>query len=308
VKRVAALLLMLGIVVGAGIGASSPADAGIPIDFPVATRDVTFVDHSRTTPAVPIAQLPGSKSRSLHTTIWYPTGSKGPFPLIVFAHGNRGTGRGYELLLSAWAAAGYVVAAPDFPVSSLDLPGIAGLTDIEQQPADVSFVITTVLALDRAKDGLGRIIDRSRIGVAGHSFGAVTTLGVAFRSCCRDKRVKAAISMSGTPLIHGTDFKGIRTPLLLIHGDADQEVGYGGSVSAFERASQPKFLLTLLGEGHFDYLLGLSTHENVALAVLHATIDFWDGFLKGDAARIAQLELDAFVPGRTTLQLTPRKG
>jgi dienelactone hydrolase len=299
---------MLGIVVGAGFGASTPADAGIPIDFPVTSRDVTFVDHSRTTPAVPIAQLPGSKSRSLHTTIWYPTGSKGPFPLIVFAHGNRGTGRGYETLLSAWAAAGYVVAAPDFPISSLDLPGIAGLSDIEQQPGDVSFVITKVLALDRAKGGLGRIIDRARIGVAGHSFGAVTTLGVAFRSCCRDKRIKAAISMSGTPLIHGTDFKGIRTPLLLIHGDADETVSYGGSVFSFARASQPKFLLTLLGEGHFDYLLGLSTHEEVAIAVLHATIDFWDGFLKGDAARIAQLELDAFVPGRTTLQLTPRKG
>ena len=40
----------------------------------------------------------------------------------------------------------------------------------------------------------------------------------------------------------------------------------------------------------------------------HGTIDFWAGFLKGATARIAQLELDAFVPGRTTLQLTPRGG
>ena len=303
------LLLMLGIVVGAGFGASTPADAGIPIDFPVATRDVTFVDHSRTTPAVPIAQLPGSKSRSLHTTIWYPTGSKGPFPLIVFAHGNRGTGKGYELLLSAWAAAGYVVAAPDFPVSSLDLPGIAGLSDIEQQPGDVSFVITKVLALDRAKGGLGRIIDRSRIGVAGHSFGAVTTLGVAYRSCCRDKRIKAAISMSGTPLIHGTDFKGIRTPLLLIHGDADATVSYGGSVVRVQ-AGEPTKVPPHAPRRRALRLPARVSRRTRASRSRCCTrpIDFWDGFLKGDAARIAQLELDAFVPGRTTLQLTPRDG
>jgi dienelactone hydrolase len=308
VKRAAAFLLTLGVIVGTGFGASTDAGAGIPIDFPIATREVTFVDHSRPTLAVPTAQLPASKSRSLHTTIWYPTGSTGRFPLIVFAHGNGGTGKAYEPLLSAWAAAGYVVAAPDFPVSSHGLASLAGVSDVQNQPGDVSFVITRVLALDRAKGGLGRIIDRTRIGVAGHSLGAVTTLGIAFRSCCRDKRIDAAISLSGTPLLHGTDFKGIRTPLLLIHGDADPTVNYAGSVSAFRRANQPKFFLTLVGAGHGDYLASLPNHEAVSIAVLHSTIDFWDGFLKGNAARIAQLELDAFVPGRTTLQLTPRKG
>jgi dienelactone hydrolase len=262
-------------------------------------RTVTFVDASRATPAVTEPHRSAKHSRTLKTTIWLPAHPNGTYPLIAFAHGCGGSARDYAPLLQAWAAAGYVVAAPDFPVSSLHSPGVACVTDIANQPGDISFVITRVLALDRARDGLGHIVDRAHIGVAGHSLGGVTTLGVAFRSCCRDRRITAAISFAGTPLIGGTDFRGVATPLMLVHGDADQTVSYSASVTAFAKAAGPRDLLTILGGMHSGYLGG---SDPVSQAVLRATLDFWAGYLRDDSAALARLRSDAVVPGATTLQ------
>ena len=106
----------------------------------------------------------------------------------------------------------------------------------------------------RAKGALHGKIDPKHIGVAGHSLGAITTLGYAERSCCRDPRVDAAISISGTPLIAGTDFGGDGLPLLLIHGDHDPTVPYAGSSSSYVRAQPPKYFLTVLGGLHSNFL------------------------------------------------------
>lgn len=262
-------------------------------------RTVTFVDTSRATPALTEPRRSAKNTRTLKTTIWIPTHPRGPYPLIAFAHGCGGSARDYDSLLQAWAAAGYVVAAPAFPVSSLHSPGVACVTDISSQPGDISFVISRVLALDRARHGLGHIVDRAHIGVAGHSLGGVTTLGVAFRSCCRDHRITAAISFAGTPLIRGTDFHGVVTPLMLVHGDADQTVNYSASTTAFAKAVGPRDLLTILGGMHSGYLGG---DDPASQAVLRATLDFWAGYLRGDSAALARLHSDAVVPGGTTLQ------
>ena len=75
-----------------------------------------------------------------------PATSSGPFPLVVFGHGFNATPGIYARLLQAWARAGYVVAAPFFPLSNANAPGGADEADIVNQPADMSFVITRILA------------------------------------------------------------------------------------------------------------------------------------------------------------------
>ena len=101
---------------------------------------MTFVDTSRSTP--PWDGVPEKPSRILVTTIWYPirgSGSaEGPYPLIVFAHGLGGSPQDYQRLLSVWAAAGYVVAAPLFPLSSSETPGGPDGGDIGNQPGDMT--------------------------------------------------------------------------------------------------------------------------------------------------------------------------
>ena len=92
-------------------------------------------------------------------------------------------------LLDAWARAGYVVAAPVFPLGNANAPGGPNETDIVNQPADMRLVITRLLALDTRPGGLlyGRI-DPNRIAIAGHSDGAVTAFAVAYDRRYRDRR------------------------------------------------------------------------------------------------------------------------
>ena len=204
--------------------------------------------------------------------------------------------------MAPWAAAGYVVAAPTFPISGHTSQGLGGVADVANQPGDLRFVMTRVLALARTKGPLKGKVDARHVGVAGHSLGAVTTLGYVERSCCRDPRVDAAISISGTPLVGGTDFKGKGPPLLLIHGDHDPTVRYAGSTSSYARAAPPKYLLTVLGGLHGDFLAG---GTSPAVPIVEATtLDFWNAYLKGDAAALARLPTDS-QPGVTTMQSDP---
>ncbi|HZP31536.1 MAG TPA: hypothetical protein VFC99_21465 [Acidimicrobiia bacterium] len=296
-----AAITMLVVPAAAGIAAA----AGTPAPAPkraVVEITRTFVDRSRPTPPNEAAHEAGAPSRTLPTTIWIPAG-KGPFPLIVFAHGNGSDPQRYAATVAPWAAAGYVVAAPTFPISSRDGGSVGGVADVANQPRDVEFVLGRMLALARHRGVLHHKVDAKHVGVAGHSLGAITTLGVAERSCCRDARVGAAISISGTPLVSGTDFAGHGPPLMLVHGDHDPTVNYAGSTSSYARATPPKYLVTVVG-GHHDDFLGGGPNTAAVAEVNTATTDFWDAYLKGDRAALRRLPNDAG-PGVTTMQSDP---
>lgn len=288
-----------------------------PSEYAVGSRTETFVDTSRPTPAN--GTFPGAGTRTLLTTIYYPaTGDPGgpitegapvegrgaKFPLILMSHGHTARGVFYQGLIREWVRAGYVVAAPDYPLSNLVAPGGPTINDVKNQPADATFVIDQVLALDRKPGGLGGVVDSSRIGAAGHSLGAVTTFGLVYSKCCRDRRIKAAIPMSGAAVLVDTDyFTGIRTPLLLVHGDADETVPYRGSQDAFERANAAKYLITIVGGKHSPPFLGLGDRQSSV--VNHTTLDFFDAYLKGRADALDRLRTDATVPGVATLREQP---
>ena len=83
--------------------------------------------------------------------------------------------------------------------------------DVVNQPGDVSFVISSLLALQAdPRSPLHGLIDARRIAVAGHSDGAETALAVADARRLRDRRVRAAVVMSGAELsgIGGYSFSG----------------------------------------------------------------------------------------------------
>ena len=106
---------------------------------------------------------------------------------MIFSHGYTGNGPVYGQFVREWVKAGYVVAAPTFPLTHGGTPGGTVLSDYVQQPADVSSVITELLRLNKELgSGLRDVINPSRIAVAGHSLGAITTIGVAATTrCCR---------------------------------------------------------------------------------------------------------------------------
>jgi len=263
----------------------------------------TFVDDTRSTP--PHADFPGQPSRTLVTTVAMPDGP-GPFPLVLFSHGFGGNAKGYSDLIRAIASAGYVVGAPDFPVTSAGAPGgpERGIDAPGEQPADVRFVIDQLLRLNAdPADPLAGRIDPTRIGAAGHSMGAGVTMGVAFNSCCRDERIRAAVLLAVDPptLYLGDYFVPPSAPVLVVHGDQDESLPYGGGRRAFAIAEPPKFLLTVLGGDHNWPYTGAASPPGAGV-VLAATVDFFDTYLKGRPDGVRRLRSDADRAGVARLE------
>jgi alpha-beta hydrolase superfamily lysophospholipase len=292
--------------------AKAPAPKANFGPYAVGVRTETFVDSSRRTD--PSNGAPGKPSRTLRTLVLYPAQGEasdrdvpdappaadaGPFPLIEFSHGFTASGPAYTLLLRQFAAAGYVVAAPTFPLSSGGSPGGPNVNDYRNQPADVSFVISEMLRLnDDASSPLQGLIDPDNVAAAGHSLGAITTLGAAYHDCCIDARIKAAVPISGVelPFPGGRFFVQPAAPLLLIHGDEDRTVPYSGSANAYRDASAPKFLLTIENGPHTPFF---GPGGEVIVKVMR---DFFDHYLKGRSGSLDAMPKDGNVAGTTALR------
>jgi dienelactone hydrolase len=296
----------------AGARPSAPAKHHRP-PYAIGTHSYTFVDRSR--PTAPNGTYAGAATRTLPTLLLYPAKGdpNGPavegarpirrrkgqrFPLIIFSHGVGASGPAYEPLLDRFVREGFVIAAPTFPLSSSGSPGGATIFDYVNQPGDVSFVLTRVLRLARHRSGLRKAINRHEIGVAGHSLGAITTLGVATNSCCEDPRIDAAVSLSGIelPFPGGSFFSKPTPPLMLVHGNDDHTVPYPGSVNAYNQAPAPKVLLTLEQAGHVPF--GAPWIDPTVRSVT----DFLDGYLERDRKALRRLSADGTVPGVSSVQ------
>lgn len=241
-------------------------------------RVLQLVDESRT------IRLPDGQvvARRVTTYLRYPSAGSGPWPLVVFAHGFAVTPGIYARLLTAWTLAGYAVAAPLFPLGNAHAPGGPDESDIVNQPGDLSFVISQLLAASASRtSALHGIIDASRIAVAGQSDGGETAFAVAYDPHYRDSRIDAAVVLSGSQL-PGVAFRfpANRVPLLATQGTADT-INPPSLTSAFyDAAPRPKFLLTLHGAGH---LPPYTTEEPQLGVVERITTAFLNHYLKRDS-------------------------
>lgn len=268
--------------------------------YGVGVRVLTFVDESRA------IQLAGHRlgPRRLVTVIRYPEHARARFPLVVFGHGFAATPASYSRLLRAWAQAGYVVAAPVFPLENAHAPGGPDERDIINQPRDMSFVITRMLAASAARRGpLAGLIDPHRIAVSGHSDGGETALAVAYDRHYFDRRVRAAIILSGARLPGvGFDFPVAGPPLLAVQGTADATNRPQFTYAFFRAAPRPKYLLSLLGAGH----LAPYTQDQRQLAIVErVTIAFLDRYLKHMPNAQRRLIAAGDVAGKSVIAADP---
>jgi predicted dienelactone hydrolase len=234
-----------------------------------------------------------------------PDTAAGPFPLIVFGHGFAETPTVYAHLLDGWARAGYVVAAPLFPLENPNAPGGPNEADLTNQPADVSFVISSILESSRAAtDPLSGLVDASAIGVSGQSDGGDTALAVAYDQRYRDPRVTAAVILSGAeiPASGSFTFPSGGPPLLATQGTADTINPPDSTTTFFEAAARPKYLVRLPGAGH---LPPYSEQQPQLSIVEHVTLAFLDGYLKHRAAQLRRLGSLGNVPGAASLLAQP---
>jgi dienelactone hydrolase len=267
--------MIRGVVLAAAVAAATPAvlTAGRPAA--VHARVVQLVDRSRRA-----AFRDGrSTARVLTTLVQYPARGRGPFPLIVFAHGFALVPQDYSGLLNTWARAGYVVAAPVFPVENANAPGGPDENDLVNEPGDMSFVISRLTA---STSPLHRLIDPTRIAVAGQSDGAVAALAVAYDRRFLDRRVDAAVVMSGAA-VHG--FVAPRPdspPLLAVQGTLDPLNAPATTTAYYRLMRRPKYLLWLLGATH---LPPYTTDDRWAAVVDRTTTAFFNHYLGGAPLR-----------------------
>jgi predicted dienelactone hydrolase len=231
-----------------------------------------LVDESRK------IRLPGGRrvARPVTTYLWYPPGSEGsgPRPLLVFGHGFATTPFRYKRLLRSWASAGYLVAAPVFPLGNANAPGGPDESDIVNQPRDMSFVITQLLAASAsAQSPLHGLVDRKRIAVAGQSDGAETAFATTYERAWHDRRVRAALILSGAELGRHVRIVSHTAPLLAIQGTADRINPPVYSLDLFRAVDRPKFLLLLRHANHLSpYTVPgsrLAAVERVSIAFLN---------------------------------------
>ena len=327
-RRAAALLITLALTIAACSDASTASDptSTTAADVTTTVEDVTttapdapdgpyavgrrtieLVDTTRSSAADPARDLPEEPQRTLPVLLLYPAegtapaetspiddapAAEGTFPLVVFTHGWTANGPAYEGRLREWARAGYVVAAPTYPRSS---GGGGQLGDYVNQPADVSFVLDELVDLP-ADDPLAGAIDPERLAAAGHSLGAITTLGVSLNSCCADPRLDAAVAISGVrlPFPDGEFDDLSRTPFLAIHGGEDAIVPVTGSDTLFEEADGPAHYLRLPEADHAAFLF------SEGALVDRVVIAFFDRYVREQAGALDPIEAEVEASGSGT--------
>lgn len=178
------------------------------------------------------------RNKDVQLTIDYPTRG-GPHPLVVFSPGFGGSHRGYVGLSSYWAANDYVVIRVNHADRTANVKSVEDIwtsvtpADWRNRVRDIAFVLDSIDTLTRRFPELQGKIDATKIGVAGHSYGAHTAMlagGVrTFPGAVSyaDRRVKAVVAMSpqGPSDARGLtreSWAELRVPTLFMTGTRDE--------------------------------------------------------------------------------------
>lgn len=266
------LIFTLAALFALGCASTDPADA---------TRDAST--SSRYFPEagdLPVGVIPSANLRDtkrdtdVQMAIDYPTRG-GPHPLIIFSHGLGGSSRSYVGLATHWASYGYVVIRPGHidTARAVDL----GQKDFRTRAEDIRFVLDSLDALQQKYPELQGKIDTSRIGVGGHSLGALTSMlagGLRTSSdSFADPRVKAIIAMSpqGTREAWGLtpqSWTTLTVPAMFMTGDrdrgiADEETPEWRREAFTHSPAGDKWLVVITGAGHasFTGAMGITDRE-----------------------------------------------
>jgi len=201
-----------------------------------------------------------------------------PYPVVFFSHGANAVRMQSTYLVIDLASHGYVVIAPDHDGNTLSDLVLDGALDPAAAAAYFLIRPDDIRALmERLRfeppEWLAGALDFGRVGVAGHSFGALTSLRLAGLS---DKLHPVHALVAQAPPGYGPTWIGIDRPLdaigapLMIQGGAlDDTTPVSDARSFWDRAATPKHELILDTAGHFTFsdLCGLDPRVVAAVSM-----------------------------------------
>lgn len=284
------------------------------------------------------------RNKDVPVRVTYPTNSD-KVPLIVFSHGAGGSGDGYTGLTEYWAEHGYICLQPTHADSmqqqkeeGKNATLFGAMWDASVNPEawvnrtkDIVLVLDSIDEIEKRVPAIKGRIDRSRIGVSGHAFGAFTSQAVAGAliklpgeaepKSFRDRRVKAVLLLSpqgaGKTGLVETSWKDFKLPMMVMTGSRDYgDLGtLGKEKRGPEWRTEPyryapvgdKYLIFISNASHMSFT-GLPAADTGLLAKKSAqrgidekaifewirigSLAFWDDYLKQEKSAKNYLETD----------------
>ena len=292
------------------------ADGVPPVATPV-PYDPLALGAAKPVAPIDLSVRDEKRGRDLPVRVFLPSSTK-PAPVLVFSHGLGGNRHGAGYLARHWSARGYAVVCLQHPGSDdavwkdanpgdrmAALKAAASAESFLARIKDVPAVLDQLAVWNQSSGHLlhGRL-DLTRVGMSGHSFGAVTTQAVSGQSALiagqssADARIKAAIAFSPSPPRAGDPqaaFASVAIPWLLMTGTND-----GSPIGGIKPADRLKVYPALPAGSKYELVLDKAEHSaftertlpgekgkrnpNHHRAILAMSTAFWDTHLLGNPA------------------------
>lgn len=266
----------------------------------------------------------GGREREIPVRVYLPATTNAA-AVVLFSHGLGGSREGGAFLGEHWARRGYAVVFLQHPGSDDSVwrdhspkDRLAAMREAASggnfllRVKDVSAVLDQLTFWNKESGhALYDRLDLSRVGMSGHSFGAVTTQAVSGQSffgrgSFTDPRIRAAIAFSpSSPKVGdaASAFAKVKIPWMLMTGTRD--VAMIGNTDVASRLAvfpalppENKYELVLHDGQHSAFtdraLPGdkIQRNPNHHRAILALSTAFWDAHLRHDDAALAWLRGD----------------
>lgn len=268
-----------------------------------------------------------SRGREIPVKIYFPDFKDSKMtacPVIIFSHGLGGTREGYEYLGRHWASRGYISVhlqhiGTDDSVWRENREGSQPMKNMRKaafdpknainRVDDVRFTIDRLEAMNKTDKTFRGMIDMNRIGAAGHSYGANTSMMIAGQKAAvntglgrsfADPRIKAVIAMSApVPKIKSRlddIYSSIIIPVMHMTGTKDDSPVADTKASErrlpFDHTTAPDQYLIIFKDGDHMIFSGRTRlipgdEDKDALFqeyIKTASTAFWEAYLNNDGS------------------------
>jgi predicted dienelactone hydrolase len=272
-----------------------------------------------------------ARERKIPYKVYYPKPLQGQYPVIIVSHGLGGSRDGNEELGEQLAKHGFVAIHIQHEGSDEGL--YQGMRDrrmvqmalgrslrdpinAQNRFLDAPFVVTRLAVLNEHDKHLKGHLNLEALGMAGHSYGAVSTtvaagerVGLAYQSF-KVPTLRAGLVLSPSPPREGADtkraYQDVTIPLFHMTGSEDESlldarsVKPADRVKPYEMLSLPnQYLLVLNLADHITFSgRRIGTREELPLdkkhmvAIVNGAVAFFRAYLQDDASAKAWLQGD----------------